>query len=57
MKGRGVIQDLIPYVGQLELANVPVKRQIIDPDVHGHFYGPMMLCASLPTIEELSTLI
>ena len=39
MEGRGVKQDLIPYVGQLELANIPVKGWIIDPDEHGFFYG------------------
>ena len=35
MKGRGVLQDLIPDVGQLELAYVPIKGCIIDPYVHG----------------------
>ena len=39
MEGRVVKQDLIPNVGQLELANVPVKGWIIDPDVHGLLYG------------------
>ena len=35
MEGRGVLQDLILYVGQMELADVPVKGLIIDPNVHG----------------------
>ena len=34
MEGMGFEEDLIPYVGQLELANVPVKRWFIDPDVN-----------------------
>ena len=29
-----VDQDLIPYMGQLVLSNVPVKRWIIDPYMH-----------------------
>ena len=39
MEGRGVWQDLIPHVGQLEIANVPVKGWIIDHDVYGLLYG------------------
>ena len=57
MEGRGVLQDLIPHVGQLVLDNVPFKGWIIDPDSHGLFYDPSDVCASLPTIEKLSTLI
>ena len=34
MKGRCVLQDLIPNVVQLEFATIPVKGWIIDPDVH-----------------------
>ena len=48
MDGRGVEQDLIPYVGQLELASVPVKGWIIDPDVLGFLYGPCYVVC-LPT--------
>ena len=40
VKGRGDEQDLIPYVGQLEFANVPTEGWIIDPDEHGLFDGP-----------------
>ena len=40
MKGKGVLQDLIPNVGQLELAYVPIKGWITDPDVHGFLNGP-----------------
>ena len=57
MEGWGVLQDLIPDVGQLELSYVPIKRCIIDPDVHGLFDGPFNTGDSLPTIEKLSTLI
>ena len=39
MEGRGVKQSLIPNMGQLKFANVPVKGWIIDPDVHGLFDG------------------
>ena len=39
MEVRGVEQDLIPYVGQLELPKVPVEGWVIDPDVHGLFCG------------------
>ena len=39
IEGGGVQQDLIPYVGQLKLANNPVKGWIIDPDFHGLLYG------------------
>ena len=35
-------------MGQLELANVPIKGWIIDPDVHGLLHGPCdVVC--LPT--------
>ena len=40
MEGRGVEQDLLSYVGILELAIVPVEGWIIYPDVHGLFYCP-----------------
>ena len=36
---RCVEQDLIRYVGQLELANVPTAGWIIDTDIHGFLYG------------------
>ena len=48
MEGRGVLQDLIPNVGQLELAYVPIKGCIIDPDVHLLLDGPGDL-VHLPT--------
>ena len=37
---RGVEQDLIPYVGQWVLANVPVEGWIIDPYEHSLLDGP-----------------
>ena len=40
MEGRGIKQDLIPYVGQLELANIPFEGYIIDPGIHGLLDGP-----------------
>ena len=40
MEGRGVEQDLIQYVGQLELVIVPVKGWIINLAVTGLLYGP-----------------
>ena len=48
MEGRGVLQDLIPYVGQLEHAYVPIKGCISDPYEYSLLYGPGdMVC--LPT--------
>ena len=35
MEGRGVLQDLIPHVGELELPQIPVVGLIIDPYDHG----------------------
>ena len=35
LEDKGINQDPIPYVEQLELANVPTEAWIIDPDVHG----------------------
>ena len=40
MEGRVVLQDIISDVRQLELAYVPVKGWIIDPEVHGILDGP-----------------
>ena len=40
MEARGVLQDLIPNVGQLECAYVPIKEWITDADVHGLLGGP-----------------
>ena len=48
MEDRHVLQDLIPDVGQLELAYVPIKRWIIDPDVHSLLYSPFNIVC-LPT--------
>ena len=42
-RGRGAEQDLIPYVGQLELANVPVTGWSIDHYVNGLLYGPSVM--------------
>ena len=46
MKVRGIEQDLISYVGQLDLASVPIEEWIIDPDVYGLPDGFMTLYAS-----------
>ena len=40
VESRGIKQDFIPYVGQLELANVPIEGWIIDPDEHGPLNDP-----------------
>ena len=48
MEDRSVLQDLIPDMGQLELAYVPFKEWTIDPDVHSLLYGPGNI-ACLPT--------
>ena len=44
----GVKQDLIPYVGQLVLPNVPVEGWVIDPDKHGLLDGPCDVAGLLP---------
>ena len=40
LEDRVVEHSIIPNVGQLKLANVPVKGWIIDLDVHGLLCGP-----------------
>ena len=35
MENRGILQDIIPNVRQLELAYFPIKEWIIDSDVCG----------------------
>ena len=57
MEDMGALQDLIPYVEQLELVYVPIKGWIIGPDVHGLLDGPGNIIASLPTMEKLSILM
>ena len=54
---RAVEQDLIPYMGQLELANVPIEASIIDLGVHNSLIALVMFCNSLPTMDMLSTLV
>ena len=49
MEGRGVLQNLIANVGQLEIVYIPVKGWIIDPDVHGYFDGTSDI-VHLPTL-------
>ena len=39
VEGRGIKQVLIPYVRQMELANVPIEGWIIDPVIHGLLDG------------------
>ena len=57
IEGRVVLQDLVPNVEKLELAYVPIKGWIIDPDAH----GPLDSCddtVCLPThYGGLSTLM
>ena len=48
VEDRGAEQDCIPYVMQLEIANVPVKEWIIDPHVHGLLDGTCSV-VHLPT--------
>ena len=48
VEGRGAKQHLIPYVRQLELANVPNEAWFIDPDVHCLLGGPFGV-VHLPT--------
>ena len=57
MVGSGIEWDIIQYVWQLELPNVPLEGWIIDPDEHGFLIVLVILCASLPTMETLSTLM
>ena len=40
MEGRGVLQDLIPDVGQLVLPEIPVEGSVIDSYEHGLLDGP-----------------
>ena len=48
MEGWGIKQDLIPYVGKLDLANVSIEGWIIQHGVHGLLAGPCdVVC--LPT--------
>ena len=57
MEGRDVLQDLISYVGQLELSCVPIKGRNIDPDVHDIHDGPGNTLCLPTTMEKLSTLM
>ena len=47
MEFRGIEQDIIPYVGQLELANVPIEGWIIDSDAHGLLDVFLQCCVPL----------
>ena len=55
MEGRGVLQDLIPDVGQLELAHVPIGGCILDPDVHGLHGSGSTLCFPTHYVEIVHT--
>ena len=57
MEGRGVEQDIVPYVGQLELANVPVEAWIKTLMYMVSLMVLVVLCASLSTMDKLSTLM
>ena len=56
VKVRGTEWDLIPYLGQMELANVPSEGWVIDPDKHGLLDG---YCAAvhLPTHDGRGCLL
>ena len=57
MEVRDIEQDLLPYVRQLKLANVPIEGWIIDLDVMASLMFLAMLCTALLTIKKLSTLV
>ena len=57
MECRDVLKDLITYMGHLHFAQVSVKGWIIDPDKHSSLMILAVLCASLPPMEKLSTLM
>ena len=57
MEIRGFEQDLIPCVGQLELANVPIGELITDCDIPGLFDGSCNVCASPSTMKKSSFLV
>ena len=40
MEGRGIEQDIIPYMVRLELSNVPIEGWIFDSDIYGLLDGP-----------------
>ena len=48
MEGRGILQDLIPDVVELEPAKVPFEEWIIDPYEHG-FLDDLDRAVCLPT--------
>ena len=57
MEGRGILQDLIPDMGHLEFGYVSVKGWIIDPVSMASLMVLVIVCASIPTMEKLSTLM
>ena len=56
LKVRNVELDLIPYVGQLELPNVPVEEWITDPDIHSILDIALAMLCNFPSTMDLSTL-
>ena len=54
---RGFEQELIPYVGQLELPSVPVGGWIIDLIYMASLMVLAMLLDFLPTTEKLFKLV
>ena len=57
MEGREVLQDLIPKVGQLKLASVPVKGWLLALMYTASLMVMVMLSASIPMMEKVPTLM
>ena len=57
MDGRGIKQDLIPYVGQLELACVPIEDGLLTLMYMASLMAILKSCISLPIVEKLSMLM
>ena len=57
MKGRGVLQDLIPDVGQLELPMFLFRDGSLTLIYMASLMVLVMMSASPPTMEKLSTLM
>ena len=53
----GIEQDLISFMEQLELANVPIDGGTIDPNILGLIDGSYKVVHALPKMEKLSTLL
>ena len=56
-EGRGVLQDLFPAIGQLELAYFFLRDVSLTLMYMTSLMVLVILCAFLPTMEKLSTLM